>query len=92
MLSDKLQADQIAALKAGDKVKLNVIRFILSRVKNKEIEKQAKLSDDDVIALLKKLSKEVKESIEMYEKGGRNELVEEHKKQLEVISSYIPEE
>ena len=57
MLGKKLQADQLAALKSGDKSKLDTLRFVLSRVKNKEIEKKDDLNDEEVIQILKKTAK-----------------------------------
>jgi uncharacterized protein YqeY len=96
MLRQKLQADQIAALKAGEKTKLEILRFILAQIQNKEIEKNppagGELNDDETISVLKKIAKELKESIEAFEKGGRKDLVEGNKKQLEVVSAYLPAE
>jgi len=92
MLKQKLQEDQIIALKSGDHDKLNIIRFIISQIKNKEIEKRGELSDDEVILVLKKIAKELNESISAFEKGNRQDLVEENKKQLAIISQYLPQE
>jgi len=96
MLRQKLQDDQISALKAGDKIKLSVLRFILAQIKNKEIDKNppagGELNDDETLSVLKRIAKELKESIEAFEKGGRKELVEDNKKQLEIVSAYLPAE
>ena len=92
MLRQKLQDDQIAALKAGDKTKLGVLRFILAQIKNKEIDKKSELNDDETLVVLKKITKELKESIDAFEKGGRTELVEDNKKQLSVVFTYLPAE
>lgn len=92
MLRKKLQEDQIAALKAGNKDKLEVLRFVISDVKNREIEKKSELNDEETITVLKKFAKELKESIEAFEKGGRADLVEGNKKQLSIISEYLPAE
>ena len=92
MLRQKLQEDQIAALKSGDKDRLSVLRFIIAQVQNKEIEKKGELTDEETVAVLKKVARELKESIEAFEKGGRPELVENNKKQLEIVSSYLPAE
>lgn len=92
MLRQKLQDDQIKALKSGDKVSLSVLRFVISQVKNREIEKKSDLNDEEVLAVLKKFAKELKESIDAFTKGNRQELVEENKKQLEVLSLYLPKE
>ena len=92
MLRQKLQDDSILALKAGDKTKLSVLRFILAQVKNKEIDKQSELNDEETMVVLRKVIKELKESVEAFEKGGRIELLEDSKKQLEIALVYLPAE
>ena len=92
MLRQKLQDDSILALKAGDKTRLSVLRFILAQVKNKEIDKQSELNDEETMVVLRKVIKELKESVEAFEKGGRIELLEDSKKQLEIALVYLPAE
>ncbi len=70
MLKQRLLDDQITALKSGDKTKLELMRYILAQLHNKEIEKQAELGDEDVIDGLKKIAKELGESIDAFKKGG----------------------
>lgn len=92
MLRDKLQADQVAALKSGDKTKLNALRYVLSQIKNKEIEKKDMLNDEEVIGVLRKNVKELRESIEAFTKGGRQDLAAEYEQQFAIISPYLPAE
>ncbi|MDO8610638.1 MAG: GatB/YqeY domain-containing protein [bacterium] len=92
MIKQNIQFDQIQALKSGDKDKLNILRYILSQIKNKEIEKKTDLSDEEVYSVLRKGVKELKESIESFEKAGRIELVAEYKKQLDAVLPYLPKE
>ena len=96
MLRQKLQDDQIAALKGGEKTKLGILRFILAQIKNKEIDKNplagGELTDEETLVVLKKVTKELKESIEAFEKGGRKDLSDDSKKQLEIVSVYLPAE
>jgi len=92
MLRQKLQNDQIAALKAGEKTKLNILRFILSQIKNKEVDKKSELDDEETLAVIKKVAKELRESIEAFEKGGRKDLTDDSKRQLEIVSVYLPKE
>ncbi len=92
MLRQKLQDDQLAALKAGEKTKLGVLRFILAQIKNKEIDNKSELTDEDTMVVLRKVIKELKESVEAFEKGGRKELADDSKKQLEFASVYLPAE
>ncbi len=96
MLRQKLQDDQIIALKSGDKTKLEILRFILAQIKNKEIDKNppagGELNDEETLVVIKKVTKELKESIEAFEKGGRKDLSDDSKKQLEIVSVYLPAE
>lgn len=92
MLKQKLQEDQIKSLKTGDKEKLDILRFVIAQIKNKEIEKKSELNDEEIIIVLKKIVKELKESIIAFEKGGRTDLIEKNKKQLEIINQYLPAE
>lgn len=92
MLRKKLQEDQIQALKTKNQEKLEVLRFLISAIKNKEIEKKSELNDEEIILVIKKIVKEIKESIEAFKKGQRSDLVEKNKKQLEILSFYLPKE
>lgn len=92
MLRQKLQEDQIQALKTKNQEKLEVLRFLISAIKNKEIEKKSELNDEEIILVIKKIVKEIKESIEAFAKGKRSDLVEKNKKQLEILSQYLPQE
>jgi len=92
MLRQKLQDDQLKALKEKDKDRLSVLRFLISRIKNKEIEKKSELTDEEIIPVIQKLAKELKESIDAFTQGNRNELATESNKQLEIISKYLPGE
>lgn len=92
MLYQQLQSEQIIALKAKDTLKLQTIRGIIAQIKNKEIEKKEPLTDDEVLSVLKKTKKELLESIDSFTKGGRADLVEESKKQLDIVAAYLPAE
>ena len=92
MLRQKLQDDQLIALKAGDKDKLSVLRFIIAQIQNKEIDKKSELNDEETLSVLKKTAKELKESIDAFTKGNRTDLVEDNKKQLTIVSQYLPAE
>ena len=92
MIKQKLQAEQLVALKTGNQEKLTTLRYILAQIQNKEIEKKADLTDEEIIAVLKKIAKELKESIAAFEKGGRKDLVEQYAKQLDIVSPYLPKE
>ncbi len=92
MLFQKLQADQIQALKSSDKEKLEMLRFVISRIKNREIEKKSELSDEEVIDILRKQIKELNEANAAFAKGGRNDLIEGNNKQIAILKVYLPAE
>lgn len=92
MLKTQIQQDQITALKSRDTATLGVLRYIVAQIKYKEIEKKEDLSDEEVISVLKKQVKELKEANEGFEKGGRTDLIEENNRQIAVISRYLPAE
>lgn len=92
MLYEQLQAEQITALKAKETLKLQTIREIISKVKNREIDKGSPLVDAEVLEVIKKIKKELVESVESFQKGGRNDLIEEANKQLVIVNSYLPAE
>jgi|TARA_B100001142_G_scaffold300592_1_gene325482 Uncharacterized conserved protein len=87
---EKVQADMYTAMKSGEKEKANTLRNVLSKLKDKQIEKRENLSSEEEIKILQTLVKQRKESIELYEKGGRNELVSIEKQEMEIINSYLP--
>lgn len=87
---EKIQADMYEAMKSGEKVKANTLRSVLSKLKDKQIEKREPLSSEEEIKILQTLVKQRKESIDLYEKGGRNELVDIEKQEMSIINSYLP--
>jgi uncharacterized protein YqeY len=92
MIKQQLQSDQIAALKAGDKAKLNVLRYIVAQIKNKEIDSRQDLTDEEVVQILRKQVKELQEANEGFAKGGRQDLIDENNSQIKIISEYLPAE
>ena len=87
---EKVQADMYTAMKSGDKEKANTLRNVLSKLKDKQIEKREALSNEEEIKILQTLVKQRKESIDLYEKGKRNELVAIERQEMEIINSYLP--
>lgn len=78
------------AMKSGNKEDANTLRTTLAKLKDKVIEKRQDLSKEEEVKILQTLVKQRKESIELYEKGGRNELAEAEQKELEIINNYLP--
>ena len=87
---EKVQADMYAAMKSGEKDKANTLRNVLSKLKDKQIEKRENLSIEEEIKILQTLVKQRKESIDLYEKGGRSELVAIEEQEMNIINSYLP--
>ena len=92
MIQQKMQEDQIQAMKSKDSKRLETLRYILAQIKNKEGDKQSELTDDEVMNVLRKVAKELHESITSFEKGKRPDLIEESKAQLAIVASYLPKE
>ena len=96
MLRDTIKAAQIESMKAGDKTRLAAVRLILAKLKDKDIELRtaANVPDDDVVVtdVLQKMAKQRRESITLYEQGGRQELAEVEKSELAVIEQFLPQQ
>jgi uncharacterized protein len=94
MIRESLKAAQITAMKAGDKDRLAAIRLILAKVKDRDIELRtsANQPDDDalVVEVLQKMVKQRRESIALYEQGGRAELAAVEQAELDVIETFLP--
>ena len=89
-INKQIQNDMYNAMKSGDKQKANALRTALAKLKDKKIEKREDLTKEEEIKVLQTLVKQRKESIELYEKGGRNELAEAEQKELEILNNYLP--
>ena len=95
MIRDELKAAQIAAMKGGDKERLAAVRLMLAKVKDRDIELRGKEPGDDdamVIDVLQKMAKQRRESIAMYEGGGRQELADKEQGELVVIEEFLPQQ
>ena len=89
-LFEKIQIDMYKAMKLGDKNKSATLRNTLAKLKDKKIDKQEDLSENDEIKVLQMLVKQRKESIELYEKGNRLDLAELEKKEMKILNNYLP--
>ena len=87
---EKIQEDMYTAMKSGEKEKANTLRNVISKLKDKQIEKREALSNEEEVKILQTLVKQRKESIDLYEKGGRSELVAIERKEMDIINSYLP--
>ena len=90
-LQEKLAADLTSALKQREAIRVSTLRLLISALRNKEIEKKKTLADGDVMELVQTQAKSRRESIDLYRKGGRNELAEKEEAELKVLLAYLPE-
>lgn len=92
-LYQKIEEEMRRSLKEGDSVKLSVLRMLISAIKTLEIDKKVKrLEEPDILQLIQKQVKQHKESIEQFEKGKRQDLVDKETKELKVLESYMPKQ
>ncbi|MFQ5823613.1 MAG: GatB/YqeY domain-containing protein [bacterium] len=91
-LQEQLIGDLNAAMKAGDTVRLNTIRLIRAQLKDTQIAKGQNLTEDEEISVLTNAAKKRKEAIELYEKSERKDLLDKEKRELEIISTYLPKQ
>ncbi|GFZ27056.1 hypothetical protein LCB40_09360 [Lactobacillus corticis] len=92
MLSDKLMDDMKHAMKEHDKVKLNTVRLIKSALMNEKIKLGHELTPDDELTVLNREKKQREESIAEFQKGHRDDLVEQTKAELAVVEAYMPKQ
>ena len=90
-LNKQIVADLTAAMKAQDANRTSTLRMVKAAMMNRQIEKGSELDDDDMQKLLRSLVKQRRDSIEQYEKAGRQELVDKEKAEIEVIETYLPQ-
>ena len=91
-LKNQITEDMKSAMKAGDKNRLKVVRLILAAVKQVEVDKRVELDDAGVLAVLTKMVKQRRDSIEQFEKGGREDLAAIERAEIDVIQPYLPEQ
>ena len=90
-LFERIQNDMYAAMKAGEKEKSNTLRTTLAKLKDKRIEKRDDLSEAETIKVLQTLVKQGKESVELFEKGGRPELAASENGEIDILNTYLPQ-
>ena len=90
-LSEQIVSDLTAAMKAQDAQRTSTLRMVKAAMMNRKIEQGSDLTDDDVQKLLRSLVKQRRDSIEQYEKAGRQELVDKEAAEIAVIEAYLPQ-
>ena len=89
---DQLQEELKIALKAGEKAKMMGLRNIIGKIKAAQIDKGETLTNEESLKILKTAAKQLKESIDQYQKGGRDDLAEKEAFELTLLEKYLPEQ
>ncbi len=92
MLHDRIKDDMKTAMRERAKERLTTIRLILAAIKQQEVDRRVELDDNDVLVILDKMVKQRKDSIEQYNKAGREELAAKEQAEIEVIQAYLPQQ
>lgn len=90
-LKERIGDDVKAAMRAKDKERLAVLRQITAAVKQREVDERAELDDDQVLAVIEKLVKQHRDSIQQYGDAGRDDLVQKEQFEVDIIQEYLPE-
>lgn len=94
-MQEQIRAELTKAMKERNELTLRVLRRIIASITNELVSKgkkpQEKMTDEEVIAVIKKMVKQGKDSIEQFSKGGRNDLVENEQNELNVLERYLPQ-
>ena len=90
-LKEKIAGDMIAAMKAKDAARTSTLRMLKSAISYREIEKGGALDDEELAKLLRSQVKQRRDSVEQYQKGSRQDLVEKETAEIAVIESYLPQ-
>ena len=91
-LKERIQDDMKNAMRAKEKARLATIRLVLAAIKQKEVDDQTTLSDEQVLAVLEKMVKQRRDSIKQYEEAGRQELADVEKAEISILQEYLPEQ
>ena len=90
-LKQQIISDLTASMKAQDAPRTSTLRMVKAAVMNREIEKGGELDDEEMMKLLRSLVKQRHDSVEQYEKGGRQDLADKERTEIEVIEAYLPQ-
>jgi uncharacterized protein YqeY len=91
-LKSNITEDMKTAMRAKDATRLGTVRLLLAAMKQKEVDERVELTDADVLAIIDKMVKQRRESIDQFEKAGRVDLAEAEKAEIGVLSGYLPQQ
>lgn len=89
-ISERVEKDLVAAMKAREELRLSVLRMAKTALKHKQVELGKVLSDDEAIAVLRTLVKQRRDSVEQFRKGGREDLAAKEEAETEILQTYLP--
>jgi len=90
-LKSRINDDLKAAMRAGEAARRDALRLLLAALKQREVDERKELADADVVTVVEKLIKQRRESITQFEKGGRNDLAQNEKFELDLLQAYMPQ-
>lgn len=90
-LKQQIISDLTSSMKAQDAARTSTLRMVKAALMNREIEKGGEMDDEEMMKLLRSLVKQRRDSVEQYEKGGRQDLADKEKAEIEVIEAYLPQ-
>ena len=90
-LREQITADMKEAMRARDTIRLEAVRLLRAAIQRREVDGQIELVDDEVLSVIQKMIKQGRDSIEQFEKGGRQDLVEKERAMLAVLEPYLPD-
>jgi hypothetical protein len=89
-LKQRINDDVKIAMRKKDKDRLTTLRMILAAIKQKEVDERIELDDTQILAVLDKMAKQHRDSINQFEQAGRNDLVEKENRELAIVQTYLP--
>ena len=92
MIKDRIREDMKAAMRSHDAARLSTIRLLLAAIKQREIDEQIEAGDEDVLAVIGKMVKQRRDSVEQYRSGGREDLAVNEQAEIDVLSTYLPQQ
>jgi uncharacterized protein YqeY len=91
-LTERIHNDLKSAMKERDSLRISTLRMLLSELKNEQLKERGELEEEKEIAVLGSYARKRKESIKEFEKGGREDLAESERKELEIVMAYLPQQ
>jgi len=89
-LKERITEDMKAAMRASEKERLSAIRLVQAAIKQREVDERITLDDAQVLTVLEKMVKQRKESIAQFEQGGRKDLADKERREIELLQAYLP--